>query len=753
MLESFENLGYHHTVTSYETDGTSNAFETGNIFVPDGFNFWFRHGLPVEHDIHNEIGWSQPEGRFSEYFVNRVHSGNKSYMYFGFYRIMDAGLSKTITVKQGQKITTSVYAHAWSSVDDDPNTSEDALGPFSALETTYNLTDAQRNFTFWIGIDTTGNINPFAETVEWSVGKHIYNVFDKLELSTITKSETATIFIRAKSLWPFKHNDAYIDDLEITVEDVVQDCYGTPREQYGRTYYLLPQNSTAEQLKQIAEISHSTLSTIGFSADDAGIGDLENKKVVIVWFTEYSWGKGAIVDFFNTYYPGTQTEHLFLFDTPLTLTYPTTHLPAVITQHYSDSHRGLDLRSSYSVWSDELVSALDGVVTHVGYEETLPVYGYQVIIEGLHNNDTITLRYAHLVENGAYVQVGQTVKAGDKIGKPDNTGTSTGDHLHFGVKINGEYVDPEPLIDWPDDETPTEPPQNELASKNGVGLHILTNVDNSLLYNREAKPRVVKVFSGGDAKAYKEAFPECKVVFRKYIANDGWDFVNASDQHKAANEHLDAYAAEVEQYQNYIDYIESANETISHAYEQNLISVAYDVAFADELAKRNWNVAPALLNIAVGNPHETQFKDLIPAVEKIVEYNGICSYHSYWCANRDNNWLVENWPYYAGRFTAMDKVFNEHGLYPNYVFTEGGIVYSYTGLDMHSGLGWKACGSFENYLAQIDTYNQLLNDWNTEHGNRALGVTLFTVGGWGDWESFRIESGDLLLLRDWAKGL
>ena len=72
---------------------------------------------------------------------------------------------------------------------------------------------------------------------------------------------------------------------------------------------------------------------------------------------------------------------------------------------------------------------------------------------------------------------------------------------------------------------------------------------------------------------------------------------------------------------------------------------------------------------------------------------------------------------------------------------------------MHSGLGWKACGSFENYLAQIDTYNQLLNDWNTKHGNRALGVTLFTVGGWGDWESFRIESGDLLLLRDWAKGL
>ena len=43
--------------------------------------------------------------------------------------------------------------------------------------------------------------------------------------------------------------------------------------------------------------------------------------------------------------------------------------------------------------------------------------------------------YWHLVDANAVVKTGQAVKVGDLIGYADNTGQSTGDHLHFGLKV------------------------------------------------------------------------------------------------------------------------------------------------------------------------------------------------------------------------------------------------------------------------------------------------------------------------------
>lgn len=42
--------------------------------------------------------------------------------------------------------------------------------------------------------------------------------------------------------------------------------------------------------------------------------------------------------------------------------------------------------------------------------------------------------YWHLIQDDAVVKTGQIVKCGDLIGFADNTGASTGDHLHFGLK-------------------------------------------------------------------------------------------------------------------------------------------------------------------------------------------------------------------------------------------------------------------------------------------------------------------------------
>jgi hypothetical protein len=54
------------------------------------------------------------------------------------------------------------------------------------------------------------------------------------------------------------------------------------------------------------------------------------------------------------------------------------------------------------------------------------------------------------------------------LGHPGSTGNSTGAHLHFGVKVGGQYADPEILIDWPaDDGGVPQPPPHSVQ----VGLH------------------------------------------------------------------------------------------------------------------------------------------------------------------------------------------------------------------------------------------------------------------------------------------
>lgn len=87
------------------------------------------------------------------------------------------------------------------------------------------------------------------------------------------------------------------------------------------------------------------------------------------------------------------------------------------------------------------MSVLDGRIQVV--DNNHEIYGRYVDIN--HGNDIVT-RYAHLSE--IYVKIGDAVKKATVIGlsggNPDDpySGKTTGPHLHFEQRINGESVDP-----------------------------------------------------------------------------------------------------------------------------------------------------------------------------------------------------------------------------------------------------------------------------------------------------------------------
>ena len=99
----------------------------------------------------------------------------------------------------------------------------------------------------------------------------------------------------------------------------------------------------------------------------------------------------------------------------------------------SDFHSGIDLISS-KYGTDYIIAFADGVVTYAGYNGS---YGNVVYLN--HGNGYQT-RYAH--QKYLNVKVGQTVKKGDILGYMGTTGNSTGNHVHFEVRINGSTVNP-----------------------------------------------------------------------------------------------------------------------------------------------------------------------------------------------------------------------------------------------------------------------------------------------------------------------
>ena len=100
------------------------------------------------------------------------------------------------------------------------------------------------------------------------------------------------------------------------------------------------------------------------------------------------------------------------------------------------THMGLDLAS---VAHAEVPAAQAGRVIWVDY---LGIHGHMILID--HGLGLMT-QYSHLSEYG--VQVGETVKAGQIIGRTGTSGLAGGDHLHFGVLVGGVPVQP---LEWLD---------------------------------------------------------------------------------------------------------------------------------------------------------------------------------------------------------------------------------------------------------------------------------------------------------------
>jgi murein DD-endopeptidase MepM/ murein hydrolase activator NlpD len=106
---------------------------------------------------------------------------------------------------------------------------------------------------------------------------------------------------------------------------------------------------------------------------------------------------------------------------------PFVHSPAM--------HTGIDFRGTVG---DPIHATAAGTVSSAGWSG-----GYGKMVEIDHGNGLAT-RYGHMSEID--VNVGDSIRVGQTVGRIGSSGRSTGPHVHYETRINGEAVDPQKFL-------------------------------------------------------------------------------------------------------------------------------------------------------------------------------------------------------------------------------------------------------------------------------------------------------------------
>ncbi len=172
-----------------------------NIFTPQGWVTWWRKGEP----------YGQPEVKTIPNVppftgeLPRIRSGNYAVLLFTFYRLQDMGLYQVVTgLEPGATVQFSAYAHGWSCDKDSP------LG--------YTCADPW-NQNFQVGIEPNGVADPFSPGVVWSteqLSPDHYNFIGPVT-AQVGEGGSVCVFLRSKTKWQYKYQDAYWDDTSLVV--------------------------------------------------------------------------------------------------------------------------------------------------------------------------------------------------------------------------------------------------------------------------------------------------------------------------------------------------------------------------------------------------------------------------------------------------------------------------------------------------------------------------------------------------------
>lgn len=342
------------------------------------------------------------------------------------------------------------------------------------------------NIIIWLGVNDLGNVNSYLEKYidlakgEWSNHNlYIVSVGPVLDSSSkYAKNETINEFnnamkdgINKASLNNLKYVDLGYTESSIKSYDSAGVHYSS--EDYRNIYTKMTSNivsgpsSISTKLALYRLSDYCTYYTL--TENDA-----------------YWWPIGSKEPTQGNIYGGTPTA--------TTITSP--FGPRIIN-NIKSNHKGIDISGGTACFSNVIIASKSGTVTTMN--DSCPTngsygsscgggYGNYVIID--HGDGTSTV-YAHMSSGTVSVKVGDTVSQGQKIGVMGSSGSSTGCHLHFEVRLEGTKVNPSNYVKA-DNPRPVNSINANISGNDGDGKNMVCS---SLLASGFSKEATIGIMA------------------------------------------------------------------------------------------------------------------------------------------------------------------------------------------------------------------------------------------------------------------
>ncbi len=209
-----------------------------------------------------------------------------------------------------------------------------------------------------------------------------------------------------------------------------------------QSYPRIGQQFVPAKIPAIVEEKHDTLN----DAETELVEVEEEVKLDCTWVkvTEYYslWDSRRVNPYGVDRTAFHDTVNVVLYDSTIGSFWSSPVASTFATSHFGQRggrfHYGTDLELDVG---DTIRSVWDGIVRITSYDAR--GYGYYVLVR--HYNGLETL-YGHL--SSIQTEVGTLVKAGQPLGLGGNTGRSSGPHLHFEVRYQGNAINPEQLFNF-----------------------------------------------------------------------------------------------------------------------------------------------------------------------------------------------------------------------------------------------------------------------------------------------------------------
>lgn len=273
-------------------------------------------------------------------------------------------------------------------------------------------------------------------------------------INTITALEEKDVFYEIVSgdtpIIIAAKNDMSLDDVVALNPDILKSCIVGNQVQVKKAQAFLPVKVTRSEVyteETPYEVTYSNTSSL-YTGQTRTVSNGSNGEAVITAEVEYVDGveiSRTVVDIKTISEPVDQVIEKGTMAVPtatntykasvsnLGFQWPVTG--GYVSQGFKAvSHRAFDYAYRGNGYGQPIYASLPGTVTYSGYRGS---YGNLVIISSPGGIETY---YAHC--SSLLVSVGQTVAQGQQIAKVGSTGNSTGNHLHFEVRVNGYAQNP-----------------------------------------------------------------------------------------------------------------------------------------------------------------------------------------------------------------------------------------------------------------------------------------------------------------------